>query len=93
MNLIGNLTLIEGEFSVDEAKGILINIFSSKINYHHLKNWSSQERFGKYDITAQKRIPALIIEMKKLEDILSQYKHINNKLVVKSEISISMYED
>jgi hypothetical protein len=43
------LTIIEGNYSYDEAKEILMNMFTSKINYHNIKNWSSQERFGKED--------------------------------------------
>jgi hypothetical protein len=53
------LTIIEGNYSYDEAKEILMNMFTSKINYHNIKNWSSQERFGKEDVNAQKRLPAL----------------------------------
>jgi len=87
------LTFIEGDFTYDEAKEILINIFSSKINFHTLKNWSSQERFGKDDEIAQKRIPALKNEMKKIEGILSEAKAKNKKLVVSSDIKISLLED
>lgn len=87
------LIFIEGDFTYDEAKEILINIFSSKINFHTMKNWSSQERFGKDDEIAQKRIPALKNEMKKIEGILSEAKAKNKKLVVSSDIKISLLED
>lgn len=87
------LTFIEGDFTYDEAKEILTNIFSSKINFHTMKNWSSQERFGKDDEIAQKRIPALKNEMKKIEGILSEAKAKNKKLVVSSDIKISLLED
>lgn len=93
MNKIEKLTLIEGDFSFDEAKEILINMYSSKINFHTMQNLSSQERFGKDDEMAQKRIPLLRIEMKKLEDILLEAKAKNKKLIVNSEINISLVED
>jgi len=93
MNRIEKLTLIEGDFAVNEAKEILNSIFFSKINFHKIKNWSSQERFGKDDEIAQKRIPALKDEMKKLEEIFSEAKAKNKKLVVSSEITISLVED
>ena len=51
MNKIEKLNLIEGNFSGEEAKEILMNVFLAKIHYHELKNFSSQERFGKDDIT------------------------------------------
>lgn len=93
MNKIEKLTLIEGDFSVNEAKEILNSIFLSKINFHNIKNWSSQERFGKDDAIAQKRIPALKNEMKKLEEILLQVQAKNKKLVISSEITISLVDD
>lgn len=90
MNKIEKLTLIEGDFAVSEAKEILNSIFSSKINFHNIKNWSAQERFGKDDAIAQKRIPALKNEMKKLDEILAEAKANNKKLVISSEIRISL---
>jgi predicted transcriptional regulator len=51
--------LIEGSYSSKESREILQNVFSSKIQFHQMKNFSSQERFGKDDITALKRIPEL----------------------------------
>lgn len=93
MNKIEKLVLLEGNFSHDDAKEILSNIFSSKINFHNVKNWSSQERFGKDDIIAQKRIPALKSEMKKLEHILLEAKTKRKKLVISSEIKISLQEE
>lgn len=90
MNKTEKLTLIEGVFLHDEAKEILMNIFSAKVNYHQLKNFSSQERFGQDDETARKRIPALRAEMEKLQEILSEAKLNNKKLEVRSEINISL---
>ena len=89
MNKIEKLTLIEGDFFFDEAEEILISMFYSKINFHNIQNWSSQERFGKDDENAQKRIPVLRNEMKKLEEILLEAKAKNKKLMVSSEINIS----
>jgi len=87
------LKLIEGRFSYVDAKEILTNIFSAKINFHQLKNFSFQERFGKEDPVAQKRIPALKKEMAKLEKILSEAKAKQKALVISSEINISLSGD
>ena len=87
------LRIIDGNFTSDEAKEILMEILSSKINFYCIKNWSSQERFGKDDIIAQKRIPALRNEMRKLEEIISEAKAKNKKLVVSSDINISFLEN
>lgn len=38
--------LIEGSFSDEEAKDVLKNFFESKIHFHEMRNFSSEERFG-----------------------------------------------
>lgn len=93
MNKTEKLTLIDGEFTIDDAKDILNNIILSKIDFHSIKNWSSQERFGEEDAVAQKRIPELRNELKKLVLIMEEAKANNKKLVVKSEINISLIDD
>ena len=87
------LTIINGDFTSDEAKEVLMDLFRSKINFHSIKNWSSQERFGKDDLIAQERIPALTNEMQKLEEILIEAKNKNKRIVVNSDIYISLEEN
>lgn len=87
------LTLIEGEFSGEEAREILLNIFSSKIHFHEVKNFSSQERFGKQDEIAVKRIPALKAEVLKLTDIISEAISQGRKLVISSDIKIVVLDE
>lgn len=87
------LKLIEGKFLHDEAKEILRNIFSAKINFHQMKNFSSQERFGKDDKTAVKKIPILKKELVKLDKILAEAKAKNLNLVITSEINILLSAD
>lgn len=92
MNNTKKLNFIEGTFSHVEAKEILINVFTQKINFHHQKNFSSQERFGKVDVAATKRI----IELKKgLEHalaVIEDAQKTNQKINISSEISISLKE-
>jgi hypothetical protein len=88
MNNFEKLTLIEGEFSDEEAKEILTSIFSSKINFHNIKNWSSNERFGTDDEIAEKRIPELRKNLAKLLEILSEAKAKKRRLVISSDITL-----
>lgn len=83
------LILIDGEFLLEDGKEILNNIFSSKINFHQMKNFSSQERFGIDDAMAKKRIPQLKEEVLKIEKILLEAKSKNKKLIISSTIDIS----
>jgi hemerythrin superfamily protein len=93
MNKIEKLKLIEGEFTFNEAREILTSMFNSKINFHNIQNWSSQERYGKDDETAQKKIPLLKNEIEKLEEIILEAKANNKKLVINSEINISLKDN
>jgi hypothetical protein len=68
-------------------------MFNSKINFHNIQNWSSQERYGKDDETAQKKIPLLKNEIEKLEEIILEAKANNKKLVINSEINISLKDN
>ncbi len=43
------LSLIDGKFSATDARELLMNLFLSNIQFHQMKNVSSQERFGKDD--------------------------------------------
>jgi DNA-directed RNA polymerase subunit F len=87
------LKLIEGEFQFREAKEILFNVFSTKINFHQRNNFSHKERFGKEDPTAKKRIPALKKELVKLEKILNEAEAKNKKLIIGSEITITLSDE
>jgi hypothetical protein len=88
-----NLTLIEGTFTPVEAKEILMSAFSAKFNYHQLKNVISQEKYGKDDVTAQKRIPELQKELAKLQEIIDESQKLNKKLKVHSSINISISDE
>lgn len=85
--------LIEGVFSTVEAREILMNIFSTKIQFHEMKNLSSEERFGEQDTVAKKRIPELKIELEKLEKIISEAKSGPKKFAITSAINIILVDE
>ena len=93
MNKREKLTLIEGKFTGEETKEIITSIFSSKINFHNLKNWSSNERYGKDDEIAQSRIPALKKEMERVLEIVSDKKVKNYRFEITSHINISILDE
>ena len=63
----GKFNLLNGVFTGNEAKEILVTLFSDKIRFHSLNNFSHEERFGEPDPHAMERIPVL---RKTLEDVL-----------------------
>jgi len=92
MKTTAALNLIEGQFATDEAKEILMNIFLTKIQFHEMRNFSSQERLGKDDEVAVKRIPALKKSLAQLEEILIKANTDNKLLKIHADIHISFVE-
>lgn len=93
MDKIETLTLIEGNFSEEEAREILMNVFSAKIKFHQSTNFSSQLRFGKQCETAKKRIPELNKEVEKVLQVVSEAKSKNKRLIITSGIDIYLSDD
>ena len=87
------LSLIDGQFSDEEAKDILMNVFLKKITFHERKNFSELEMHGESDQNAQSRITALKQEMEKVHEIIAEAKSKNQRLKISSEIKISLLTD
>ena len=85
--------LIEGTFSDQEAKDILKNFFESKIHFHEMRNFSSEERFGHKDAMAVKRIPELKQACKDILEIVQQAKLGNKRLLINAIVQISIVEE
>ena len=82
------VTLIDGTFNVAEAKDVLMNMFTMKINFHSQKNVSHVERFGKIDNAALEKVEFLKAELAKLETIIEKADSDNATLKVTSAIHI-----
>lgn len=82
------LTLIEGTFTPEEAREILMNAFTSKINFHNIKNMTSLETVGKEDEMAVKRISQLKTELIKVRELLAEAQEKEMNLVIQSTISV-----
>lgn len=84
--------LINGEFLPEEGREILQNIFSSKIQFHQMKNFSSHERFGKNDETAIKRIPKLNNNLNEILKIIKEAEKNGECVEIKSEVVIRIFK-
>lgn len=93
MNNAETMKLIDGHFAGEDASEILMNLFSSRIDFYNVKNFSSYVRFGCDDEIAQERIASLSEEMRKLQWLLAEAKAQNKKLVISSEINIVLEEE
>lgn len=83
-------TLIDGEFSPAEARKILMSVFLSKLQFHQLNNFSAQERLGKSDEIAEKRIPQLKKSMDEIVRLLTEAEARGEQLEIRSEVVISL---
>ena len=79
-------TLIEGEFSPKESRELLLSVFKSKIRFHRLKNFSSQERFGKDDERALARMTQLQETLASICKVIEDAEKLNQTLEIKAEI-------
>ena len=85
--------LIEGSFSDEEAKDVLKNFFESKIHFHEMRNFSSEERFGHKDAIALKRIPELKETSEEVLKIVQQAKLSNKRLLINASVQITIMEE
>lgn len=90
MNRKLKLSLIDGNFSAEEAKEILINIYSTKINFHEMINFSSLERFGNANNASLKRIPILKENIEKIIELTEEMNDKNQNFIISSEIHIRL---
>jgi len=81
--------LIEGKFWPNESREILNNVFFSKIQFHQMKNFSSQERFGTEDKNGLKRIYQLKKSIDKILKMIESAEKKGEQIEIKSEIMIN----
>ena len=93
MENIQHLTLIDGTFAPTEARKLLSDLISRKINYHQLEMFSNEERFGKDISNSKKRIEALKRTKDELKTIVEYAIKNQYKLQVNSFIDIKFVED
>lgn len=87
-NQMQKLKLIEGEFTSEEFKEVLSNLYSNKIKFYERKDFSSLIRSGENDLIAIKKIDELNQSVKQFLEIFSRAKTNNQKLIVLSEVQI-----
>lgn len=90
MNTAEQIKLIEGIYSEKEAREILMNVISTKIHFHGMKNFSSKERFGKEDPASLKRITELNKDLVKINELLLFAKENKLNISLHSTIHISV---
>lgn len=84
-----SLDLIKGSFLNAEAREILLDLFDTKINFHVLKNLSSEIRNNHSDLVAKNRVAELQEMRKMVETLLDNESLQDQRLSIKAEVIIS----
>ena len=85
-----SVKFINGIFTASEAKEVLLGVFRNKINFHNLRNWSFEERFGKPDLDSAKRLVELRQSQALLEGLIKKAEKENKRLAIESTIIVSL---
>lgn len=84
------LELIKGEFSPEDARDILLQLFTDKINYHQARNLSSLERFGKLNEISVRRLPELKLQIKRINDLFLKGDFSGNTIKINASVNIEI---
>ena len=83
-------TLIEGQFSPEESAEILGSLFTAKIRFHEMKNFSSMERTGKPDPVSVKRLPQLRKELARILRETGRAKKRGEDFLLYAELAMTV---
>ena len=87
-NLLNEFKLVEGVFSAEEAKTVLLELVDDKIKHHGLKNFAHEERFGVRNERSVKRIKELQVMRLNISTLLEKMIHEGKELEINSTIVI-----
>lgn len=81
--------LIQGKFSAEEAREILLNMIGSKVQFHTIKDFSSEIREGSPDFNSRERLSELRKAKDKVIALLEKAEKENMEVNIESSIQIS----
>lgn len=86
----GKFVLIHGQFIPTEAMDVLVTLLNNKLHYHELKNFLSEERFGRKNKFSEERIESLLQSKKEIIDMIEFATQHGYRLQVDSDIKIKL---
>jgi ribosomal protein S15P/S13E len=92
MQKVDTFSLIRNEFEAEEAKEVLLSLYTTKIQFNKLKNLSSHIRYNHSDTELLGRIEELEANREKLVKFLAYAKENKLKLHIQSDIKIEIIE-
>lgn len=84
------VSLIEGQFDPNEALDILQNLISQKVNFHLVRNFNSEVRFGVKEKKSLDRIKALQEANIEIQEVIQKAAKEGQNLSIKANIQIEL---
>ncbi|WP_028671991.1 hypothetical protein [Saccharospirillum impatiens] len=81
--------LIEGVFSSEDARSILMALIEYKIQFHEQDSWSQKERFGITDEPGARRISELQTTKANLVDVIDAAGLAHKRLAIQCTIEVT----
>ncbi|MGB6037138.1 MAG: hypothetical protein WBG42_12775 [Cryomorphaceae bacterium] len=82
--------LIKGDFTPEEALEILIYLIDKKINFHELKTFSNEIRFGKVDQKSKTRSEELKQSKASMKEFIRSAQENGKTVRIKSAVTIEI---
>jgi hypothetical protein len=86
----GQYDLIKGDYSPEDASEIINHLLLKKINYHKLRSFSRQIRYGEVDEYSLQRIEELEQCKESIRALVLQAREQGKSLRLESTISIEL---
>ena len=82
--------LIDGEFSADEARRVLMTLINDKIKFHQMNELSHEERYGEENPASSRRIEELSQTRDALTQLIDAAETQGLRLKINSRIDIEL---
>jgi hypothetical protein len=82
--------MVKGKFTAGDAKEVLLSLINHKINFHELKNFSAEERFGKKDKHSLERVKELREMKSRVLELIDEAEKKGQQLRIDSLVKIGL---
>lgn len=93
MEATQTVSLISGVFTPNEAKEILLEMIKAKINFHNIRNLTSEVRYNHPDYKSKQRIEELTEARENLLELINDAKLFSKNIRIETDLFIQLTED
>lgn len=84
-----NYLLIDGVFSADDARNVLMTLINNKIQFHEQDSWSRKERFGDSHAAGSRRVDELLQTRADLATLIDEAGALGERLSINCTIEVT----